>query len=154
MNEYLQSLGHKSRLAKDFRVVGVTSLSSLESVVGGSRTAHAFFAVDATADGEIRQAGGFTDNRFATVYILKKYSGETDRERVMELCREIRKSIVRRIVRDREMLAGENIYVDTSRLPYYEIPRELFSSLTGVYIHISYSVPEDLQYKADEWDAD
>lgn len=149
MKEYLKAIKEKSVILKDFKTTEITSLSAMEGIVNASRGSKSYFAIDNTIDGEISQDSGYNDNRFITVYILDQIN-RGNRETAIEKCKKAFKSIVKRIIRDRNMLMLENIHI-TPRFSYYEIPEHLFDDLTGVYFNIYYTIPESLIYEPSEF---
>lgn len=131
----------------------VSGLNNLEDILNNI-TKNAYTAVDDSDDGVTIQKGGAYFNRRAIViYILKKYDFKsmTDRENKLNLCREIHKSFLSKIIKDSSLI-DDLMFLDKTRFPYHEMPGMFAAGTTGIYFIMTLEEPLDLMFNALEWE--
>ena len=152
---YLEQICRESVLCatNKFKFCRVTGLSGFEGVINNF-TERALFAVDDTADGNLRQSNtGFMDIRFTTVFLIHKFefNNMEDQLKSKEICINIFYSLFQRLIHDRAMLERNHIYLDTTDTAYHEIPEYFCNGSTGIYFNISHSAPKVMCYNPEEW---
>jgi hypothetical protein len=156
-HQYFENLHSKNKVlqAGHYRYCKITGMGNMEEVIQNFRKERAYFCVDATEDGHTLQAagGGFMERRLYSVYILKKIKFEdmTQQDAAIRECRQIYRSILKKLIRDRCFLEDEMTYLHLDRIPFHEIPGYAFSGCTGLFFTVTVDIPTDLCYDSDEW---
>lgn len=155
---YFKGLCDKNKLAKEngFFPCVCSGLNTLEEVIDNFRSKSAFFAVDDTNDGVTEQtSGGFFKKRTFTVFIFMSYKlGDMNaRQNALDICRRLYRQIHSRMIRDKETLCDEIVYLNTTNILSREIGEYFLSGCTGLYFITDVSEPINLEYNSDEWEA-
>ena len=154
---YFESIRDKNKMliAGNYKYCRVTGLANMEDVITSFKKEKAYFCVDATEDGDTFQSAGgaFMERRVHTLFVLKKfpYNDMPAQDEALNECRQIYRSILRKLVRDRALLENEMVYLQVLRIPFHEIPGYAISGCTGLYFNVTIDIPIDLCYKSDEW---
>jgi hypothetical protein len=137
----------------DFQLTEVSGVNGLEGIISGQTAYDNFIATDATGDGYLVQNanGGYFINRVCTVFIVRKYQymNMADMLDKMEVCRRYFKIILRNMVKDREQLKLNLIYLNTERVAIREFEPEISAHFTGLFFQIGYEQPYNLLSNAD-----
>ncbi len=154
---YFKNLCSKNRLAKanDFYPCVCSGINSLEEVLEQFRRKSAFFAVDDTNDGVTeRRSGGFFKKRTFTIFLMKRYKFDdmADRQVALTICRRLSRQIHSRMLRDRENMNNELVYLNTDNVYSRELGEFFINGCTGLYFMVDVSEPIDLSYNADDWE--
>ncbi len=156
---YFENLAEKNRLAKSsgFKTVVISGPDNLEGIFEQYRTCDRFIAVTDTNTGNLSSADGsfnFLKRRAYTVFILSAYRHDDmdDRQRELDLCRELFLQIIKRVIRDKFLYKDQGTYFDTHAIPNQELGRYFLSGMTGLHFTLYVSEPVDLQYDSDEWE--
>lgn len=131
----------------------VSGLGNMEDVLSNFSSKKAYLAVDDSDDGVTMQRGGaFFNRRSIVVYILKKYNinDMLQREAVMSEARTIYTDLLSKLILDQQTIDGL-MYLDKSRIPYYEVPGYFAAGTTGLYFVFSLEEPFNLQYNVEKW---
>lgn len=155
--DYFSSICNTLKKSKDngYYPCKVSGLANMEEVINAYQTQKAYFAIDDSNDGQIFKAsgGGFFVRKMYVIYILKKFAfNNMDQQKeVMQECREIYHSVCKKLIKDKSLLANEMIYLNTERIPFYEMQGYLIAGCAGVYTMITIDTPINLCYDAAEW---
>lgn len=153
---YFQDIRDKNKLAAygNYKFSRVTGLSNMEEVIAGSRKEKAFFCVDDTEDGvTLKKSGGYFQRRSYTVFVLKKYKSLDmgDQHDALLECRKIYEQVLKKLIKDKDILENSMVYLLNDRIPFHEIPGHYINGCTGLYFIVTIEIPTDLRYQADEW---
>ena len=122
---------NKLAVQHEFHPCACSGINSLQEVLDEFRFHSAFFAVDDTNDGVTEQrSGGYFKKRTFTVFILKSYTIDdmADRQASLDVCRQLFRQVHSRLIRDKEDLNNELIYLNTENV----FSRELGNGLDNV----------------------
>lgn len=154
---YFKNMCNRNRLAKahNFYPCVCSGINSLEEVLENFRRQSAFFAVDDTNDGVTeRRSGGYFKKRTFTIFIMKRYTFNDmeDRQRALDICRQLARQIHSRMLLDGEDLTNDLIYLNTDNVYSRELGEYFINGCTGLYFMIDVSEPIDLSYNENEWE--
>lgn len=154
---YFEQICNKSILAQQngFRFCKVSGINGLEEAVQNLQKTNAFFAVDDVTDGSvIMKNGAFYTRKILTVILLKRFNLQKQGEfnNAMDVCRELRRQIYSRIVRDRTLPNYKDLlYVDLTQSLFRELEKATLAGCTGTYIMFNVDIPTNYCYNANEW---
>lgn len=137
-----------------FHPCTVSGIESLQEPLQQFRQQTAFLAVDDTNDAAIvQQAGGFFKKRTFTVFLLMRYRMDdmADRRAKLDICREVYRQFISRMIIDKEDLSNELVYLNTARIMSRELGTYFMSGCTGLYFMTDVLEPVDLVYNEEEW---
>lgn len=156
-SEYFKQITQKLKATKDgnYKFCRVTGLGNLEDVVTNYSRYMAYTAIDDTNDGYTHQSqnGTYFERRIYTVFVLKKYTlNNMDQQReYLEECRSIYRSMIKKLIKDKSKLANDMIYLQTNRIPFYELEGYAIAGCTGLYFTFNVDIPKNLCYDKSEW---
>jgi hypothetical protein len=153
---YFEQICSKNKLAVagGYRYCRVSGLQYMEEVIQNLRTEKAYFCVDDTEDGYmIQTGGGYMERRQYTVFLIKKFqlNNMDAQHAALNECRQIYRQIMKKLIRDRQLLENEMTYLKLDRIPFYEIPGYAISGCTGLYFMTTIDIPIELCYDNTEW---
>lgn len=153
---YFKEINSKLKLTVDGKYLFCksTGLSSMEGIVANFQKQPAYFVLDDTQDGyTFKKGGAYFDRRMFVVFILKKYTlGNMEQQTAaLQECRNIFTSISSRIVKDKDSMVNDNIYFDTTRIPFYELEGFAIAGCTGIYFMLTVDEPTNLCFKSTDW---
>lgn len=153
---YFKDLCSKNKLAvaNNFFPCVCSGINTLEDVMTNFRSQSAFLCVDDTNDGATEQtSGGYFKKRTFTVFLLKQYklNDMADRQKSLDVCRQLYRQIHSRMIIDKENLNNELVYLNTENILSREFGEFFMSGCTGLYFMTDVSEPINLQYNSDEW---
>ena len=155
---YFVAMTMRNRLAQErgFLPVVISNTDNLEGLMEEYRDNDRFVAVTDTSSGNLSSsdgAYGFMKRRAYTVFILSAYEyGDTQARQVeLELCRELFRQFVSRILRDKYLYDEKQMYFDTHAIPNQEIGRYYLSGMTGLHFTLYVQEPVDLVYEEEQW---
>ena len=70
---------------------------------------------------------------------------------LLELCRELFRQFVSKILRDKYLYDEKQMYFDTHAIPNQEIGRYYLSGMTGLHFTLYVQEPIDLIYDDEQW---
>lgn len=154
---YFKTMCLKNKLAQshNFYPCACSGINSLEEVLQNFNRQSAFFSVDDTNDGVTeRRSGGFFKKRTFTVFIMKKYrhNDMVSRQASLDICRQIFRQVHSRMLRDKERMSNELIYLNTDNVYSRELGEYFINGCTGLYFMVDVSEPINLIYNKDEWE--
>jgi len=155
---YFSEMTRRNRLAAEmgFLPVTISSPDDLEGLLELYRDSDRFVAVTDTNTGNLSSPDGtygFSKQRAYTVFIVSsyEYGNMEDRQRELNLCRQLFLQFVSKILHDKYKYEEELMYVDTHRIANQELGRYYLSGMTGLFFTISVSEPVDLVYDDEQW---
>ena len=155
---YFYALTERNKLAqeKGFVPVTISNTDNLEGLMEEYRDNDRFVAVTDTNSGNLSSpdgAYGFSKRRAFTVFILSayEYGNMQSRQEELELCRELFRQFVSRILRDKYLYDEKQMYFDTHAIPNQELGRYYLSGVAGLHFTLYVQEPVDLQYEEDQW---
>ncbi len=154
---YFSSLCNKLKRSNDngYYPCKVTGLGNMEEVINAFKTQKAYFAIDDTNDGQTYKSpgGGYFDRKQYIVFVLRKftYNNMEQQKEYLQECREIYKSVCKKLIKDKATLQNDMIYLNTDRIPFYEIEGYGIAGCTGLYFIVTVDEPINLCYDANEW---
>ena len=153
---YFYAMASKNKLAieKGFQPVTISNSDNLEGLFEQYRDYDRFVAISDTNSGNLSSPDGtygFTKNRAYTVFILSAYEYDNmqSRQEELELCRELFRQFVSKILRDKYLYDEKQMYFDTHAIPNQEIGRYYLSGMTGLHFTLYVQEPIDLRGWAD-----
>lgn len=164
-NAIFDAIGYFSRLAGEnklcrehgFKAVTCSGIESLQGVMEEYQKTANFVCIDDTADQNLHSEGvTFFKRRVYTVFIVAQYKWDdmAERQQKLNLCREIFRQFVSRVIADKnaydgfddmEFLRVENIY---SR----EFGKYSWNGVTGLYFMLENDEPEELLMDENDWE--
>lgn len=154
---YIESLVGQNKLCREkgFRIVHCSGPDNIEGIMAEYRDTENFIVIDDTTDNAIHggRAGYFTHAVY-TVWVIAAtdYNDPEGRHEALELCREIFRQMLSRMLLDRESYKYDGMeYMAFDRVMYKELGRYSFNGATGLYFMLDNDRPTDLTYKADQW---
>lgn len=158
---YFTAMTQENRLAvkEGFLPVPVSGPQHLEGLLEKYRDYDRFVAISDTSTGNLESQGGtdaFSKRRAYTVWLLSAYDYDdmADRQKELELCRELFRQFASRILHDKYQYSEQMMYIDTRSIPNQELSRYYLSGMTGLFFTIYVSEPVSLEYDESEWAAD
>ena len=155
---YFYALTERNKLAKEkgFIPVTISNTDNLEGLMEEYRDNDRFVAVTDTNSGNLSSpdgAYGFSKRRAYTVFVLSayEYGNMQSRQEELELCRELFRQFVSRILRDKYLYDEKQMYFDTHAIPNQELGRYYLSGVAGLHFTLYVQEPVDLQYEEDQW---
>ena len=155
---YFYAMASKNKLAieKGFQPVTISNSDNLEGLFEQYRDYDRFVAISDTNSGNLSSPDGtygFTKNRAYTVFILSAYEYDNmqSRQEELELCRELFRQFVSKILRDKYLYDEKQMYFDTHAIPNQEIGRYYLSGMTGLHFTLYVQEPIDLIYDNEQW---
>ena len=82
---------------------------------------------------------------------MKLTSFRQRRQEELELCRELFRQFVSRILRDKYLYEEKQMYFDTHAIPNQELGRYYLSGMSGLHFTLYVQEPVDLQYEENPW---
>lgn len=153
--DYFSGLCNKLKKTKDngYYPCKVSGIAAMEEVINAYKTQKAYFAIDDTNDGYTYKStgGGYFDKKQYIVFILRKFAlNNMDQQKeYLQECRDIYKSVCKKLIKDKT--AGKFLYLNTDRIPFYEIEGYGIAGCTGLYFIITVDEPTNLCYDTNEW---
>ncbi|WP_419033310.1 hypothetical protein [Dysgonomonas gadei] len=155
--DYFSSICNTLKKSKDngYYPCKVSGLANMEEVINAYQTQRAYFAIDDTNDGHTFKSsgGGYFDRKQYIVFILRKFAQNNmdQQKEFLQECRQIYKSVCKKLIKDKSKLVDNLIYLNTDRIPFYEIEGYGIAGCTGLYFIITVDEPTNLCYDASEW---
>lgn len=138
-----------------FKCVTASGPENMEGVMAEYRRTENFVIVDDTSDNRMfcGKPGWFT-RATMTVWIMAavKYNDSDDYKTKMQLCREVFKQFVARLIYEKQSLQkAELMFLDVNNILYKELGRYSINGACGLYFMIDNEIPTDLTYNINEW---
>lgn len=148
---YLKQISSENLLATDnaFYIGECSGIEGIEPLMQKYRTKANFIMVDDTVDGSmVSNNVGWFNRRVYTVFVFAQYREDSmdDRRKKLDLCREIFRQLLTRLIADQPKYEYDLIYMRTKLIQYHELSSWNFSGVTGVYFMVTVDEPVDLTY--------
>lgn len=155
MISYFEQMAASNKLAveNNFKFCRITSVAGLEEVVRNMTTCTNFFCIDTVTDAQIFEKGGaYYERQVYMVGLFSRFNlrDMADNMQKLDLCRELRKQICSKMLRDKYEIP-QLTYFNTESIMYRELEQAFLMGLTGTYFTFNVDVPTDLCYKNDQW---
>lgn len=156
---YLTSLAKANCLAQDHKFyVGICSdLHAIEPMMSNYQTEANFILVMDTVDGSmVGGHPGWFNRRVYTVAIIARHRWDdmSDRQEKLQLCREIYRQMLSRLIVDRDEMESDDelpAFLRTDSMAYREMEPYDMAGATGVVFTLRVDEPVDLKYNKEEW---
>ena len=163
---YFEQLAEKNKLCKEngFKPVFCSGPDSIEGIINSFQKVANFVCIDDTTDQNLYSEGvSYFKRRVYTVFVLATYKWDDmeDREQKLNLCREVFKQFVKRMIWDRnliEMSSRDDItFLNVEKIYSKEFGRYTMSGVTGLYFMVENDEPASMEYEDElqlesEWD--
>ena len=163
---YFEQLAEKNKLCKEngFKAVFCSGPDSIEGIINSFQKVANFVCIDDTTDQNLYSEGvSYFKRRVYTVFVLATYKWDDmeDREQKLNLCREVFKQFVKRMIWDRnliEMSSRDDItFLNVEKIYSKEFGRYTMSGVTGLYFMVENDEPASMEYEDElqlesEWD--
>jgi hypothetical protein len=162
---YFVQLARQNRLCRQhgFRPVFCSGPDSIEGIMQEFQKTANFVCIDDTTDQNLYSEGvSYFKRRVYTVFILAAYRWDDmeDREAKLNLCREVFRQFVRRMIWDRAQREDdETAFLNVEKVYSKEFGRYTMNGVTGLYFMVENDEPESMEYEDEqqlesEWDID
>ena len=147
-----------NKLCKEhgFKAVTASGPENLEGVMAEYRKTENFVIIDDTSDNRVfcGKPGWFTVST-VTVWILAAthYNDGEDRKEKMELCREIFRQFLARLISEQQVKGRQDLmFMELEQVLYKELGRYSLNGATGLYFMLDSQEPTNLVSRKDEWE--
>ena len=147
-----------NKLCKEhgFKAVTASGPENLEGVMAEYRKTENFVIIDDTSDNRVfcGKPGWFTVST-VTVWIVAAthYNDGDDRKEKMELCREIFRQFLARLISEQQVKGRQDLmFMELEQVLYKELGRYSLNGATGLYFMLDSQEPTNLVSRKDEWD--
>ena len=155
---YFERLAQQNRLCRenDFRPVFCSGPDSIEGIMQEYQKTANFVCIDDTTDQNLYSEGvSYFKRRVYTVFILASYRWDDmeDREQKLNLCREVFRQFVRRMIWDRaqrEVEGDDMTFLNVEKVYSKEFGRYTMSGVTGLYFMVENDEPESMEYEDEQ----
>ncbi|MCQ2128282.1 MAG: hypothetical protein MJZ08_02470 [Bacteroidaceae bacterium] len=164
-NEYGQFDGVKyfTRMAKNnrlcrlhnFVVTKVSGIGYLEQMLENFRDNSNFIGVeDTTSEQIVSNGNGYFSSRIFTVYVIAGYDVRDveDHNRKADLCKEIKRQFLTRMLIDKPKYEDKLIFMDTTKVMGQGLGSMFLNGATGLYFQMAVTEPLELIYNEEEWE--
>lgn len=154
----MQWMTEHNKLCKEhgFKAVTASGPENLEGVMAEYRKTENFVIIDDTSDNRVfcGKPGWFTVST-VTVWIVAAthYNDGDDRKEKMELCREIFRQFLARLISEQQVKGRQDLmFMELEQVLYKELGRYSLNGATGLYFMLDSQEPTNLVSRKDEWD--
>lgn len=153
---YFETLAKQNKLCKKkgFMPVFCSGPDSIEGVMQEFQKTANFVMIDDTTDGNTFSEGvSFFQRRVYTVFILAAYRWDDmkDREDKLNLCREVFKQFVKRMIWDRTQREDdETAFLNVEKIYSKEFGRYTMNGVTGLYFMVENDEPASMEYEDEQ----
>lgn len=156
---YLLSLAKANKLAtsNSFLVDICSDLHAIEPMMANYQRVANFVLVMDTVDGAmVGGHPGWFNRRVYTVAIIARHKWDdmADRQVKLDLCREIYRQLLSRLIVDRDDFANNSelpAFLGTDSMAYREMEPYSMAGATGVVFTLRVDEPVSLEYNGEEW---
>lgn len=153
---YFETLAKQNKLCKEngFMPVFCSGPESIEGVMQEFQKTANFVMIDDTTDGNTFSEGvSFFQRRVYTVFVLAAYRWDDmkDREEKLNLCREVFKQFVKRMIWDRAQREDdETVFLNVEKVYSKEFGRYTMNGVTGLYFMVENDEPASMEYEDEQ----
>jgi hypothetical protein len=154
---YFETLARQNKLCRQngFMPTFCSGPDSIEGVMQQFQKTANFVMIDDTTDQNLFSEGvSYFKRRVYTVFVLAAYRWDDmeDREKKLNLCREIFQQFVRRMIWDKTQ--GEDsddmTFLNVEKVYSKEFGRYTMSGVTGLYFMVENDEPESMEYEDEK----
>ena len=153
---YFETLAKKNKLCveKGFKPVFCSGPDSIEGIMQQFQKTANFVCIDDTTDQNLYSEGvSYFKRRVYTVFVLAQYRWDDmkDREDKLNLCREVFKQFVKRMIWDRTQREDdETAFLNVEKVYSKEFGRYTMSGVTGLYFMVENDEPASMEYEDEQ----
>lgn len=156
-NGYLKGLTEKNKMARrnGYAFTTCSGIENMEGVLYNFQGHGRFVVADEVASGEVWQnGGGWMHRRTITCFVVERSNAMDEPGRIAALarCRTLERQLLSRMLRDREAMTNELVYMNLENIPYTELGTMALDGLTGLYFMVTIDEPTDISYNGDDWE--
>ena len=153
---YFTELAQRNKLCtqNNFVVAKVSGIGYLEQMLENFRENSNFIGVeDSTSEEIISNGNGYFSARIFTVYIIAGYDVRDvdDHNAKAELCKEIRRQFITRMLIDKTRYEDKLIFMNTNKIMGQGLGTMFLNGATGLFFQMSVTEPVELIYNDEEW---
>lgn len=154
---YIARLTAANRICRSegFKPTTCSGINYLEGLLEDYADTSRFVCTSDVCDESLRQvAGGWMKRRLFTLFILSRfdYGDRSSQAAAMDLCREVSRQMLSRMLRDREEAVDSPLlYLDLSDVRSQELGGTFLQGATGLYMFIAMDEPTSIAYDETEW---
>ena len=153
---YFEQLARQNKLCKEngFMPVFCSGPDSIEGIINNFQKTANFVCIDDTTDQNLYSEGvSYFKRRVYTVFVLAQYRWDDmkDREDKLNLCREVFKQFVKRMIWDRTQREDdETAFLNVEKVYSKEFGRYTMSGVTGLYFMVENDEPASMEYEDEQ----
>ena len=150
---YFETLAKQNKLCVEngFKPVFCSGPESIEGIMQQFQKTANFVCIDDTTDQNMYSEGvSYFKRRVYTVFVLAQYRWDDmkDREEKLNLCREVFKQFVKRMIWDRTQREDdETAFLNVEKIYSKEFGRYTMNGVTGLYFMVENDEPESMEYE-------
>ena len=153
---YFEKLARQNKLCVEngFMPVFCSGPDSIEGIIQNFQKTANFVCIDDTTDQNLYSEGvSYFKRRVYTVFVLAQYRWDDmkDREEKLNLCREVFKQFVKRMIWDRTQREDdETAFLNVEKIYSKEFGRYTMSGVTGLYFMVENDEPASMEYEDEQ----
>ena len=153
---YFETLAQQNILCRNngFKPVFCSGPDSIEGVMQQFQKTANFIMIDDTTDQNLYSEGvSYFKRRVYTVFVLAQYRWDDmkDREDKLNLCREVFKQFVKRMIWDRTQREDdETAFLNVEKIYSKEFGRYTMNGVTGLYFMVENDEPASMEYEDEQ----
>lgn len=153
---YFETLAQQNILCRKngFKPVFCSGPDSIEGVMQQFQKTANFVCIDDTTDQNLYSQGvSYFKRRVYTVFVLAQYRWDDmeDREDKLNLCREVFKQFVKRMIWDRTQREDdETAFLNVEKIYSKEFGRYTMNGVTGLYFMVENDEPASMEYEDEQ----
>ena len=153
---YFETLARQNKLCVEngFEPVFCSGPDSIEGVMQEFQKTANFVMIDDTTDQNLYSEGvSYFKRRVYTVFVLAQYRWDDmkDREDKLNLCREVFKQFVKRMIWDRTQREDdETAFLNVEKIYSKEFGRYTMNGVTGLYFMVENDEPASMEYEDEQ----
>lgn len=153
---YFEQLARQNKLCKEngFMPVFCSGPESIEGIMQQYQKTANFVCIDDTTDQNLYSEGvSYFKRRVYTVFVLAAYRWDDmkDREEKLNLCREVFKQFVKRMIWDRAQREDdETAFLNVEKIYSKEFGRYTMNGVTGLYFMVENDEPASMEYEDEQ----
>ena len=153
---YFEQLAKQNKLcvAEGFKPVFCSGPDSIEGIMQQFQKTANFVCIDDTTDQNLYSEGvSYFKRRVYTVFVLATYRWDDmdDREEKLNLCREVFKQFVKRMIWDRTQREDdETAFLNVEKIYSKEFGRYTMNGVTGLYFMVENDEPASMEYEDEQ----
>lgn len=154
--KYFETLAKQNRLCVEngFKPVFCSGPDSIEGIINNFQKTANFVCIDDTTDQNLYSEGvSYFKRRVYTVFILASYRWDDmeEREKKLNLCREVFKQFVKRMIWDRTQREDdETAFLNVEKIYSKEFGRYTMNGVTGLYFMVENDEPASMEYEDEQ----